>query len=331
MMAGAKQPKEPTDDLAAALAHIDQLESEARRLAEREKTLGLQLLGQRITVEELTEAGGRAIAGVDDVKSNIQLTPSWAQSLAEARATVDLITAAYGRLREERKAVITAYRRALCEPPRHQAAAARAQADRLDAESAPHLAALRGLQGCEYAPAEPMPQGPSYGMGGALLVITRPLPKSFLLRDEAQGLERTATQRELEADRVPMNGYVEAASVDGLIDGIFADAVRLGPRIPDVVDWARQAEDRERLRLREWHRRYPNAAEEAAAMRAQGPSYDQVSRVPVELPPAPDAPMSYMLGWREGKIDEAASRAQARPRAAEPAELESQRVRAKAT
>jgi hypothetical protein len=113
--------------------------------------------------------------------------------IADLSARAKIAQRALAELGQREEAARHTLTRARAQELRQRAQELRQQAERIDAEAAPHLAALEQLQGVAYvAYAPPQP------VGGLVYVDPQPvkLPRSVALRDQAEGMERTAAQLE---------------------------------------------------------------------------------------------------------------------------------------
>jgi hypothetical protein len=279
-------------------------ETAARERQASEKALDTQ---RRLAELESSSAGADSDEGVRE----------FGRQLAELRETVGVWIRRTDSIRSERRRAIIEHRRAKAIGPREQSAELRAQAEELNARALPHLQALREIQGVEFGPKPPALSEALQGAGSGLSPVGWHLyqpTRADVLIDQAGGLERTAAVMERDAEKVPDGGTVEGSTLADLVEAIFQDAGRIGPRIPDVASWIETATVKERRRLAEWHRRHPNAAEEAITLRgANLPHNTEViamdGAIGPELEPPAEAPVRYYLVWRGGQIDLSESRA----------------------
>jgi hypothetical protein len=251
-------------------SEIQDFPRETEQAMEQAAALERQSSDQCLTAQrELAELEQRS-AHADTDRS----VREFGKKLAEAREAIGVWLRKIDTIRAERRTAIIEHRRAQAVRPREQAAELRHQAAALDAEALPHLEALRQIQGVGFAPAH-RPQ-PSRGVGsmaaaeqaGIRPIPTRPAPtKAELLVGDADALERTAAAMERDAERVVAGGVVEGKSLEQLVDAVFEDPARIGPRIPDVAEWLAAATAGEQRRLEDWHRRHPYSADETKAER----------------------------------------------------------------
>mgnify|MGYP001346272734 CR=1 FL=1 len=194
------------------LAKTDPI-TEARVLVERLFKAELDLSTERQAKGEAL-ARAEAQAGTDILQIHLA-------GQGDRATVVSLVAALRGEIGVLDKAIEAARRRRLAAIPqvwRAEADAKRAEAHKLHEEADTRqgkterlLRELADFEGCAYAPEGPAAHSrPVASLGGAPAVVIVPTPRTELLRQQAQSLEREAVQ--LEAKRPVTSGYVRAES-----------------------------------------------------------------------------------------------------------------------
>jgi hypothetical protein len=272
----ATKPHAAVDDpVANAKAEVDQLVEFQRRTWDALQSKSREVASRGAAAgDALVDAALRGTApGMSQA----------AEGIAHLQAELVVLSEALDAARIRHQAAIPAVGRAQAVGMRIEAAARRAEAEEREVLTLQLLAQLREHEGVVYVPARAMPSDGLVGgerKGGALQVFVVNLPRTALLRDEADALEQTAGN--IERQEVHQAGQVVGLTVDDLVNAMFANPMVIGPRPVDIAAWTIEAEKRER------QRRIRLAHGGAEAM-----GYAE-----------PDGPVEFLLTWRQGAIDQ---------------------------
>jgi hypothetical protein len=277
----ANVPRETDEDpVATERAQVTRLAILEREWSARRRDAATDLADREQRSGDDVVAAALAGDGVDRLRG-------LAEETAIARAELETIDHTIASTRSHREAAIRALFAAEAAELRRQAAALLSEADGRSSRTAQLLAELEAWEGVRYAPERPvappqriytrlgadgqpevvppaavpygslrgdMLRGPSAPLAG-LHVVVVPTPRTQLLRNQAGDLERRAI--DVAARPVDRSGYAEdIRSIEGLVDIILGDEMRIGPPVVDVVAWAEQALATENARRQEALRRY---------------------------------------------------------------------------
>lgn len=245
-----------------AIARAEKLQRVERQLAAKVR----ELEAERAELEAGVVAAGVAARvgdGEADRGEAMAALIILQQDTALCRAELDAI-------RQQRPEAARAVYQARAAERRADAMRLRDEADALDAECAPHLAALQAKQGVAYAPQPPAPANPG---DNAVHVVAR----SEWLRRQADMADMEA--RAVEGTQPPAGGMVDGERADDLVEAAcYGNPLVLGPTEEALRAFVADVQAREqarRAKLQPDHTQY--------------------------LPPA--APVRLRVAWANGALD----------------------------
>lgn len=261
----------PADPVEAARAEVERL------FAVEQEWSAKRIAAAAQVAEAERSAGAAALDGSDAGRV--------AGRIAGLRAELDVADHAIAEARARRETAVRAVWAAEAGLLRTRAATLRAEAAEREVRTRQLLDALAEHEGVEYAPVRPIAPPVMRGADGApvggVLTVFVPMPRTALLREEADGLERAAAARS--AQQVARAGQVVAQDPDQLrADLATLGPMQLAPVAHAVEAWLAAGLERDR---------------ERRARLAPGPGYVGYR-----------APLVLQLVWRDGAIDPDRSR-----------------------
>lgn len=265
-------PRETREPIEAARAEV-------RRLLEVELEWSAKRDAGAVGLAEIEASAGEAVldgATVGDAAGDV----------AAARAEIDTIDRTVAAARARRHDAIRAVFAAEADELRGQATAKREEAATREGKTAWLLLALEGHEGVAYAPVQPDRPTRLDGLqGGALSIVTIPIPIT-------EGLIREATNLEQQARQVEARPATRHGAATGTLEEVLATAMSepmvIGPTSTAIRPWAAAIE----ATVRAEHERLLTLVNGDARAREQGLG----------------KPMHFAISWAAGELDPRSSR-----------------------
>lgn len=246
-------------------------------IAAAELRLSRDLEHLRKEIGDLQVVAGKATLTAALEQDDVDLSTT--QRIGEMQARVAALESAIDEARALRLAAIPSTWQPEIDQRRARAAELRAEAADVKARAHALLDQLEELEACRWVAWTPSMSAPPPGIYADPDPTAR-WPKSSRLDEQAADLEREA--RGIEMRSVQVSGEVTGTSAEALVAAVFAEPLKMGPAYAAIVEWATEAEQRERTR----RQHIPTT------------SVDHV---------APDAPLEFRLVWDNMRIDRARS------------------------